>query len=111
MKITVEHEVSPDKNFCTYGGDFWGKDVCPYHTHRDRTHGRKATVEKQVPKCTLFGVWLDKPYQKCKECIKACEQEETSLATRAEINEKYGIVRLMPTDVANEQLSEEDAAM
>lgn len=33
------------------------------------------------------------------------------MATRAEINEKYGIVRLMPPDVANEQLSEEDAAM
>lgn len=76
MKITVEHEVSPDKTFCTYGGDFWGKDVCQYHTHRDRTHGRKAPVEKQVPKCTLFGVWLDKPYQKCKECIKSCEQVE-----------------------------------
>jgi hypothetical protein len=33
------------------------------------------------------------------------------LATRAEINEKHGIVRLMPSDIANEQLSEEDAAM
>lgn len=33
------------------------------------------------------------------------------MATRAEINEKYGIVRLMPPDVANEQLSEEDAVM
>ena len=71
MKITVEHEVSPDKKFCIYGGDFWGKDVCQYHTHRDRTHGRKASIERQV-----FGVWLDKPYQKCEECIKACEQAE-----------------------------------
>ena len=76
MKITVEHEVSPNKNFCTYGGDFWGKDVCQYHTHRDRTHGRKAPMERKVPKCTLFGTWLDKSYQKCKECIKACEQAE-----------------------------------
>lgn len=33
------------------------------------------------------------------------------MATRAEINGKYGIVRLMPSDIANEQLSEEDAAM
>ena len=33
------------------------------------------------------------------------------MATRAEINEKHGIVRLMPSDIANEQLSEEDAAM
>lgn len=33
------------------------------------------------------------------------------MATRAEINEKCGIVRLMPPNIANEQLSEEDAAM
>ena len=77
MKITVQYEVSPDKNFCTYDDDdFYGKDVCQYHTYRDRTHGRRAPVERNVPKCTLFGVWLDKSYQKCKECIKACEQAE-----------------------------------
>ena len=33
------------------------------------------------------------------------------MATRAEINEKHGIIRLMPPDIANEQLSEEDAAL
>ena len=33
------------------------------------------------------------------------------MATRAEINGKYGIVRLMPPDIANDQLSEEDAAL
>lgn len=33
------------------------------------------------------------------------------MATRAELNKKYGIVRLMPSDIANEQLSEEDAKM
>lgn len=29
--------------------------------------------------------------------------------TRAQIHEKHGIVRLMPPDVANEELSDEDA--
>lgn len=33
------------------------------------------------------------------------------MATRAELNKKYGIVRLMPSNIANEQLSEEDAKM
>lgn len=33
------------------------------------------------------------------------------MTTRAEIHEKYGITRLMPSNVANEQLSAEDAAM
>lgn len=75
LEITVKHSVSPDAEHCTYAGDFWGKDVCRYHTHRDRTHGRKAPIERHLPKCTLFNKWLDKPYQKCKECKQACQKE------------------------------------
>lgn len=33
------------------------------------------------------------------------------MATRIEINEKYGIIRLMPSNIANEQLSEEEVTM
>lgn len=33
------------------------------------------------------------------------------MATRAELHEKYGIFRLMPPDIANQQLSEKDAEM
>ncbi|WP_140393121.1 hypothetical protein [Lachnoclostridium sp. An138] len=76
MKITVMHDVSPDSERCVYGGDFWGKNVCGYHTHRDRTHGRKAPKEHAVPKCVLFDVWLDEEYKKCTECKKACEEEK-----------------------------------
>ena len=74
IKIKVEHSVSPEVDTCTYGGDFWGKDVCRYHTHRNRTHGRKAPMERIVPKCTLFDTWLDGPYKKCEACRKACEE-------------------------------------
>ena len=74
IKIKVEHSVSPEPDSCTYNGDFWGKDVCRYHTHRNRTHGRKAPMERNVPKCTLFDTWLDKPYKKCEACRKACEE-------------------------------------
>lgn len=74
VKISVEHEVSPSPTECSYGGDFWGKEVCRYHTYRDRTHGRKAPVERHLPKCTLFDCWLDKPHQKCEACQKACEE-------------------------------------
>lgn len=42
-----------------------------YHTHRDRTHGRKAPVERRVPKCTLFNEWLPWEYQKCEKCLEA----------------------------------------
>lgn len=37
MKITVEHEVSPDKNFCTYGGYFWEK-MCASTTRTEIEH-------------------------------------------------------------------------
>lgn len=74
MKIKVEHKVSPEKETCAYAGDFWGKEVCQYHTHRDRTHGRKAPMERQLPKCILFDCWLDETYQKCEACRKACEE-------------------------------------
>lgn len=74
MKIKVEHEVSPEKETCTHDGDFWGKSVCRYHTHRDRTHGRKAPVERHLPKCTLFDCWLEEDYKKCEACKKACEE-------------------------------------
>lgn len=74
MKIVVEHEIPYDKRLedrCLYAGDFWGKEACRYHTHRDRTHGRKAPVERNLPKCTLFGAWLPGEYQKCEQCLEA----------------------------------------
>ena len=80
MKILVEHEVPCEKGMegdCLYPGDFWGKDVCKYHTHRDRTHGKKAPVERRVPKCTLFDEWLPGEYQKCEKCLEAARCRHT----------------------------------
>lgn len=76
MKIKVEHEVSPEKETCTHDGDFWGKSVCRYHTHKDRTHGRKAPIERHLPKCTLFDCWLERDYMKCEACKNACDKAE-----------------------------------
>lgn len=56
--ITVKHEVSPGRESCEFGGDFWGKEVCKYHTFRTQTHGRKAPPEYRKPKCLLFDCWL-----------------------------------------------------
>lgn len=72
MKISVTHEVSPDATRCSYGGDFFGKDVCRYYACRNRTHGRKAPAERNIPKCILFNTWLDRPFTKCSACIDAC---------------------------------------
>ena len=74
VKILVEHEVPCGKGMerkCLYPGDYFGNDVCRYHTHRDRTHGRNAAVERRLPKCTLFDEWLPGEYQKCEKCLEA----------------------------------------
>lgn len=77
MKIKVEHEVPYDKGMetsCKYNdGDFWGTSVCSNHVYRDRTHGYRAPVERRLPKCKLFGVWLDSEYKKCEACLAACK--------------------------------------
>ena len=52
--ITVKHEVSPGRESCEFGGDFWGKEVCKYHALRTQTHGNKAPPEYRKPKCLLF---------------------------------------------------------
>ena len=41
--ITVSHEVSPEYGKCSFGGDFWGEEVCKYHAiprHTEIRHRR-----------------------------------------------------------------------
>ncbi len=74
MRIKVEHEIpySADRPLeCVGDGDFWGRTVCPYHKLRDRTHGRKAPIERRVPKCALFDEWLSGEYKRCGKCLAA----------------------------------------
>lgn len=95
MKIQVAHEVPCERGMeqkCLHPGDFWGNDVCRYHTHRDRTHGRKAPVERHLPKCTLFDEWLPGEYLKCEKCMAAVaasrrSHEPIPLKELREINE------------------------
>ena len=77
MKILVEHEVPCEKGMeqeCLYPGDLWGNGICKYHTHRDGTHGRKAAVERNVQKCTLFDEGLPGEYQKSEKCLEATKK-------------------------------------
>lgn len=79
MKITVEHEVPFDSycpNQCVGSGDFEGREICQYYKLRDRTHGRKAPVERKKPKCALFDEWLDAPYKRCDKCLRAVHNAE-----------------------------------
>ena len=66
----------PKKKLALTMETFGGKSVCRYHTHKDRTHGRKAPIERHLPKCTLFDCWLEKDYMKCEACKKACDKAE-----------------------------------
>lgn len=81
--VKVKHEVSPGRESCEFGGDFWGKEVCKYHTFRTQTHGRKAPPEYRKPKCLLFDCWLEQPYKKCEACKKACMEAEYDNGTTA----------------------------
>ena len=76
--ITVSHEVSPEYGKCSFGGDFWGEEVCKYHALRTQTHGNKAPPEYRKPKCLLFNCWLEEPYKKCEMCRKACAEVDGS---------------------------------
>ena len=77
--IKVEHTVALDENIpltcraeCDSGGWY---TLCQYLVHRDRTHGRKAPVERKLPKCSLFDEWLKQPGlypMKCDACLIAC---------------------------------------
>jgi hypothetical protein len=82
MLIRVYHSVPYDKGYedqCVYNdGDFWGRSVCVYHKFRNITHCRKAPIERNVPKCTLFGDRLD-GYNKCKECLIRCRAEKEAM--------------------------------
>lgn len=73
----------PGRESCEFGGDFWGKEVCKYHTFRTQTHGRKAPPEYRKPKCLLFDCWLEQPYKKCEACKKACMEAEYDNGTTA----------------------------
>ena len=44
--ITVKHEVSPGRESCEFGGDFWGKEVCKYHTYSNPWTKGSAGIQK-----------------------------------------------------------------
>lgn len=77
--IKVEHTVALDESRpltcraeCESGGWY---TLCQYLVRRDRTHGRKAPVERGLPKCSLFNEWLNQPEfypMKCDACLIAC---------------------------------------
>ena len=99
--ITVKHEVSPGRESCEFGGDFWGKEVCKYHTFRTQTHGRKAPPEYRKPKCLLFDCWLEQPYKKCEACKKACMEAEYGLMSAADKTKLDGMDTTIDKAIAN----------
>lgn len=87
--ITVSHEVSPEYGKCSFGGDFWGEEVCKYHALRTQAHGNKEPPEYRKPKCLLFNCWLEEPYKKCEACRKACREERKVKAVLISIKPKW----------------------
>ena len=73
----VEHHVSTDERFCEHhhaSDGFGERSVCSYCAMRER-HGKRGTPIRRLPRCTLFGEWLEKEgfnTLRCEACKIAC---------------------------------------
>lgn len=74
---TVEHFVSTHDKYCEYcdpSDGFGERSVCRYCAVRSKT-GKRGTPIQYLPKCTLFGEWLEREgisTVRCTACIVAC---------------------------------------
>lgn len=78
----VAHKVSTDPEYCTHDAPddgFMERSVCSYQVLRDR-HGPKGKIERRLPRCKLFNVWLKvepiKGCIRCNQCKIACGEME-----------------------------------
>jgi len=78
----VAHKVSTDPKYCTHDSPddgFMERSVCSYQVLRDR-HGPHRKIERKLPRCALFNVWLEvepgKGCVRCNQCKVACGEME-----------------------------------
>lgn len=78
----VAHKVSTDPEYCTYDAPddgFMERSVCSNQVLRDR-HGPGGKIERKLPRCALFNVWLEvepgKGCVRCNQCKIACGEME-----------------------------------
>ena len=74
---TVQLRVSTDPKYCQFVApddtNGW-HSTCPYRAIRDR-HEKGGKIDRILPKCTLFGEWLESNgyYNiRCDKCKIAC---------------------------------------
>ena len=78
MKITVVHEVPNSTKHCSDGDSGGWYINCIYYKYRDKT-GKNRSIERGLPRCTLFNEWLKKDMHralKCEACLKAGGNDE-----------------------------------
>ena len=73
----VSLRVSTDPQYCEYVApedtNGW-RSVCSFMKIRDR-HGRGGRIDRRLPKCSLFGEWLESNgynHIRCDKCKIAC---------------------------------------
>lgn len=76
MKIMVEHEITNDLHYCEDGDSGGWRTCCPYEKRRDKTGKRGDPIQRNLPRCELFKVWLDDAGpghgpKKCAACMVA----------------------------------------
>lgn len=82
MKIKVEHHIASDPIYCRDGDSGGWYNCCPYGKLRDR-HGKRGTpIQRTLPRCALFGDWLEQEPvfgpKKCDECLAAVREAEVA---------------------------------
>lgn len=77
----VSLRVSTDPKYCEYDApedtNGW-HSVCSYLKIRDR-HGPKGKIDRRLPRCSLFGEWLEANgymHYRCDKCKIACGEME-----------------------------------
>lgn len=76
-KITVEHEIPSDNDYCSDGDTGGLRTLCQYLKMRQKT-GKRGELPIWLPRCDLFKEWLESDYKeklKCMACRVACGQE------------------------------------
>jgi hypothetical protein len=78
MKIMAEHDVSDDPKYCTCGDSGGWYTLCGYMKRKDKTGKRGEPILRNIPRCALFGEWLNGHgvfVEKCDKCVNAKRSE------------------------------------
>lgn len=76
MQIHVKHEIPDDPVYCCDGDSGGWSTMCGYYQRRNKTGKRGTPIQRGLPRCSLFGEWLEPGPRKCPQCLAAMTDED-----------------------------------